>query len=257
MNIMENIIILILVFSRISGIFLLTPVFGTKTIPRTLKIGIAGFLTLIAFPIITISSKLQIIHVYQLLYYMLIEFLIGLVFGFISLLILNSIYIAGVLVDRNIGFSIVSVISPQDESQIPITANFYYVMCILVFLMTDLHHTLIKAVLHSFKIIPIGYETVKLLFVDKVIEILETSFILGFKIAVPVMITIFITNVILGILSRAIPQMNVFVVGMPLKIFIGLVTIFIVLPLYFKVFSNIFAIMFDYIKEFLNSAVKG
>jgi flagellar biosynthetic protein FliR len=257
MDIMERSIILFLVFSRVSGIFLLTPVFGSKNIPRTLKIGLAGFLTYIALPIVTLSPAIHIMSIYQLLYYMIFEFFIGLVFGFISLLILSSIYIAGTIIDRNIGFSMVSVINPQDESQIPITSNLFYVMAIMVFLMTDLHHILIKAVLHSFKVIPIGYENVNLLFVDKVVEIMRTAFVLGFKMAAPIMITIFATNVLLGVLSRAMPQMNVFVVGMPLKIFIGLITIFIVLPIYFEIFGNIFNIMFDYIKEFINSAVKG
>lgn len=255
MDIMEKSIILFLVFGRISGIFLLTPVFGSKNIPIPLKIGLAGFLTLIAFPIVTYSDKLSIINIYQLLYYVLFEFFIGLIFGFVSLLILNSIYIAGVMIDRNIGFSIVSVMSPQDEAEIPITANFFYIIALLVFLTTDLHHTLIKAVLYSFEKIPLGYENINLLFIDKVVEIIKISFVLGFKMAAPIVITIFITNILLGILSRAMPQMNVFMVGMPLKVFIGLITILIVLPLYWGIFKNIFAIMFDYIRDILNSAI--
>lgn len=255
MDIMKNAIILFLVFSRISGIFLLTPIFGSKNIPVPLKIGLAGLLTIIATPIVSYSDKLNIINIYQLLYYMVFEFLIGLIFGFVALLILNSIYIAGVMVDRNIGFSIVSVMSPQDESEIPITANFYYIIALLVFLITDMHHTLIKAVIYSFKSVPLGYENINLLFIDKVAELLRISFVLGFKMAAPIIITIFVTNVLLGILSRAMPQMNVFMVGMPLKLLIGLITIFIVLPLYFGIFNNIYSIMFDYIKEILNGAL--
>lgn len=256
MDIARSTMIFFLIFSRISGIFLLTPVFGSKNIPNNLKVGFSIFLSLIAYPLIT-ASNLLIKDIYILLYFIVSEFFIGLVFGFISLLILNSIYIAGVIVDRNIGFSIVNVMSPQDESEIPITANFYYTFAIMVFLITNSHHILIKSILHSFKTIPLGYQASKLLFVDKVIDILNTSFILGFKMAAPILITIFVTNVLLGILSRAIPQMNVFVVGMPLKIFIGLITIFIILPLYYNVFTNIFSIMFEYIKEFINSGPKG
>ncbi|WP_432665040.1 flagellar biosynthetic protein FliR [Wukongibacter baidiensis] len=255
MDIMEKAILLFLVFSRISGIFLLTPLFGNKTIPIPLKIGFSGFLTLVAFPIVIFSEQINFISIYQLLYFMIFEFFIGLIIGFISLLVLNSIYLAGVMVDRNIGFSMVSVISPQDESQIPITANFYYIIATLVFLAADLHHMVIKAILYSFKVIPIGYQNINLLFVDKVTEILRVSFIIGFKMSAPIIITIFVANVLLGILSRAMPQMNVFMVGMPLKVFIGLVTLFIILPLYLGVFNNIFSIMFDYIKEFFDKAI--
>ncbi|WP_432400539.1 flagellar biosynthetic protein FliR [Wukongibacter sp. M2B1] len=255
MDIMARVILLFLVFSRISGIFLLTPIFGNKTIPISLKIGFSGFLTLIAYPIVTYSEQISFANIYQLLYFMIFEFFIGLITGFISLLVLNSIYLAGVIVDRNIGFSMVSVISPQDESQIPITANFYYIMAALLFLATDLHHMVIKAILYSFNVIPLGYQNINLLFVDKVAEILRVSFVIGFKMSAPIIITIFVSNVLLGILSRAMPQMNVFMVGMPLKVFIGVMTLFIILPLYLGIYNNIFSIMFDYIKEFLDKAV--
>ncbi len=252
MDILENAIILFLVFGRISGIFLLTPIFGSRNIPLPLKIGLAGMLTMIASPLVSYSDNLNIINVYQLLYYILFEFLIGLIFGFIALLILNGIYLAGVMVDRSIGFSIVSVMSVQDEGEVPITANFYYTIALLVFLATNMHHTLIRAVIYSFRSVPIGYDNINLLFVDKVVELLRTSFVLGFKMAAPIVITIFATNVLMGILSRAMPQMNVFIVGMPLNLLIGLITLLVVLPFYFGIFNNIFSIMFDYIQEVLN-----
>ncbi|SKC74306.1 flagellar biosynthetic protein FliR [Maledivibacter halophilus] len=257
MNIMENTILLFLVFARVSGIFLLTPIFGSTNIPKRLKIGLAGFMTYIAFPLVSVSEAMNVVNIYQVLYFILIEFFIGLVFGFVSFLILTSINLAGIIIDRNIGFSMVNVINPQDQSHIPVTANFFYIIAMLVFLITNSHHILIKAVLHSFNVIPIGYESVNLLLVDKIIEILRTSFVLGFKMAAPIVITILATNVLLGVLARAMPQMNVFIVGMPLKIFIGLITIFIVLPLYFKIFNNIFEIMFEYIRDFINGSVRG
>ncbi|MDK2917403.1 MAG: flagellar biosynthesis protein FliR [Candidatus Petromonas sp.] len=256
MDITTSIIIFFLIFSRISGIFILTPLFGSNNIPKTLKIGFSVFLTLIALPLVKLPAQ-SISNIYILLYFIISEFFIGLIFGFVSLLVLNSIYVAGVIVDRNIGFSIVNVLSPQDESEMPITANLYYTMAIMVFLITNSHHILIKAILHSFKTVPLGFNASNLLFLNKVIDILQTSFILGFKIASPIIITIFITNILLGILSRSIPQMNVFIVGMPLKILVGLVTMFIILPLYFGIFSNIFSMMFEYIKNFINNVPKG
>ncbi len=254
MSLTNNVIIALLIFSRIAGIFLLTPIFGNTSLPMNLKIGFTIFLTYITLPIVSGLDIITIDNVFILLFYIFSEFLIGLVFGFISLLVMNSLYVAGTIVDMNIGFSIVSVINPQDESEIPITANFYYTLAMLVFLITNSHHILIKSILYSFTKIPIGYSFVDLIFINKIIGLINTSFILGFKMASPIIITIFITNVLLGILSRAMPQMNVFVVGMPLKIFIGLITLYITLPLYFGIFENLFTIMFDHIRDFINSA---
>ncbi len=255
MDLIGNTVILFLIFSRLSGIFLLTPVFGNKIIPTQLKIGFAFFLTFITFPLVTENYTLLIDNNFIFFYYLISEFIIGIIFGFISQLILSSIYLAGQIVDYNIGFSIVNVMSPEDESEIPITANLYYTIAIFIFLVTNSHHQLIKAILHSFNLMPLGFSSGKLISIDIIIDILSTSFILGFKMALPIIITIFITNVLLGILSRAMPQMNVFVVGMPLKIIIGLITIYIVLPLYSGIFKNIFSMMFDYINSFINSAL--
>ncbi|SHJ68411.1 flagellar biosynthetic protein FliR [Caminicella sporogenes DSM 14501] len=231
----------------------MTPLFGSNNIPNTVKIGFSLFFTYIVFPLIDFPNELVINNFTVLFIYLVLEFLNGLMFGFISLLILNSIYVAGMIVDRNIGFSIVNVISPQDESEMPVSANLYYTIAILIFLLTDSHHILIKALIQSFRTIPIGYRFYDLLLISKVTQLMRTSFIIGFKIAAPIIVTIFITNVLLGILSRSIPQMNVFIVGMPLKIFIGLLTIYIALPLYFKIFKNIFDILIDTIRFIIKS----
>lgn len=257
MELTGSIILLLLCLVRISGIFLMTPVFGGKTIPMKVKVGFSVILSVIVFPLVNISEDIYIHSFINLVYYLVNEILIGLLFGFISMLILNAIYIAGVIVDRNIGFSIVSVMSPQDEGEMPITANLYYLMAMLVFLATDCHHLMIKAMIYSFKVIPLGTLGINLLEVNQVIDILRESFVNGFKISAPIMITIFVSNVLLGILSRAMPQMNIFMVGMPLKIIMGLITLYLLLPLYINVFENIFLKTFDYFREFLSLAVKG
>ncbi|RKD27771.1 flagellar biosynthetic protein FliR [Caminicella sporogenes] len=253
MDLLKYTVFFLLIFIRISGIFLMTPLFGSNNIPNTVKIGFSLFFTYIVFPLIDFPNELVINNFTVLFIYLVLEFLNGLMFGFISLLILNSIYVAGMIVDRNIGFSIVNVISPQDESEMPVSANLYYTIAILIFLLTDSHHILIKALIQSFRTIPIGYRFYDLLLISKVTQLMRTSFIIGFKIAAPIIVTIFITNVLLGILSRSIPQMNVFIVGMPLKIFIGLLTIYIALPLYFKIFKNIFDILIDTIRFIIKS----
>lgn len=257
MDLLSQTVILFLIFSRLSGIFLLTPVFGNRNIPSPLKIGFAFFLTFISFPLVIEKYNLLIDNNFVFLYYLITEFIIGLIFGFVSQLILASIYLAGQIVDYNIGFSIVNVMSPEDESEIPVTANLYYTIAIFVFLSTNSHHKLVTAILYSFNVMPLGFSSSNLILLDNIIEMLRTSFVLGFKIALPIIITIFITNVLLGILSRAMPQMNVFIVGMPLKILIGLITIFIVLPLYIGIFNNIFAMLFDYINSFIKSGLQG
>jgi len=155
-----------------------------------------------------------------------------------------------------IGFSMVSIINPEDETETPITANLFYILAILIFFIANFHHKLIISIAYSLEKIPIGSNFLKLISPELVIEILQTSFVFGFKMAAPILVTILISDLLLGILSRAMPQMNVFIVGMPLKILIGLLALFIVFPSFIKLINNIFTRMFDYINIFLSNTIK-
>ena len=111
-----------------------------------------------------------------------------------------------------------------------------------------------KAMIYSFNSIPLGTVNTNLLQLPLVIELMRESFVNGFKISAPIMITIFVSNILLGILSRAMPQMNIFMVGMPLKVLMGLLTVYLLLPLYINVFENLFIRAFEYFRGFLSVA---
>ncbi|WP_338535000.1 flagellar biosynthetic protein FliR [Helicovermis profundi] len=231
--------IFFLVFTRISGIFTLVPIFNSKNIPIIAKMWFVFFLSLVILPVV--NAQGVIINTFlDFGYYIFIEFVIGLLLGAVVLLVLNSLYIAGIMVDRNIGFSMVSVISATDEGQIPVSANLYFTMSMLIFLVTNAHHVLIIQIVNSFKLIPIGHLILSKFIIDDYIGIIAGSFVLGFKIAMPFIITILISNIILGILSKAMPGMNVFMIGMPFKVLVGLIILLVVIPTYFVVMKNMF-----------------
>src|SRR5699024_9703146 len=110
----------------------------------------------------------------------------------------------------------------------------------LFMLLINGHHKVISALIDSYNYIPIG----KLIYNDNVIEIivnaLVKSFEIGFKLSLPVVAIIFLTDIVLGIMAKAIPQMNVFVIGMPLKVFIGLAIIMITIPIFYNSIVEIF-----------------
>ena len=244
MEFTDNLLVFFLVFSRISGVFMLIPVFNSRNIPMISKVLFVFFLSLVILPIVD-KENLILDTLLQFAYYMTVEFIIGLSFGIVMVLILNSLYIAGALVDRNIGFSMVSVISPTDEGQLPVSANLYFTMSMLIFLVTNGHHVLIRELYNSFMLIPLGQIKLTKYVIDNYVDIIAGSFVLGFKIAMPFILTILISNVILGILSRAMPGMNVFMLGMPFKVLIGLVILLLVVPTYFGIVNNMFNWSFD------------
>ena len=156
------------------------------------------------------------------------------------------------LIDHKLGFSIVSVINPLDESQIPITSNVFYVFATLIFLQLNMHHELITALILSFSSIELGSFFNVVQSFPMLVEIVQQSFIIGFQIAAPFVITVLIADIVLGLLSKAMPGMNIFDLGMPFKIFFGLLIFIILMPYLYEIFSNILDYGFYYVKEYLN-----
>lgn len=226
----------LIVFSRVSGIFSMAPVYGSRNLPTHVKIGLGFFITLILFPVIT--SKTQIAIPQELLPYIalvIMEFLVGLIIGYISFLIFAAIQMAGSLLDTQVGFGIVSVLDPQSGTQMPLLGTFKYVLAILLFLGTNGHHVILAALSESFRRVPVGTAVVQDGFYAYIIKVFSTSFAFAFKIALPVLVTLFLVDVAFGIMARTVPQMNVFMVGMPAKIIVGLFILALALPVYITV----------------------
>ncbi|QXM06135.1 flagellar biosynthetic protein FliR [Crassaminicella indica] len=256
-GLLEHIDVLLLIFSRVLGIFVSAPVLNHKNVPTYLKIGFSFITALILFPVIKVPTTLVNDHFYLLLVSSIKELLIGMMIGFICYLFYSSIYLAGTIIDMQIGFSMASVINPEDDTQVPLMGSLFYVMAVLVFLSINGHHTLIYALKYSFDSIPLGNLTINAFMVDKLIGILINTFVIAFKMGAPILVAILVSNMLLGILARTMPQMNVFVIGMPLKIIVGLMIIVLMIPLYVGVFENIFDHMFENLYEFLNLVSKG
>ena len=250
---LEYFVVISLVFARITGMFLLIPIFSTGNIPNNIKAGFLFFLSIIVIPFIMRTANISYVNFMDFSYHLGIEFIIGLSFGMVTTIVLGSVYLAGAIVDRNIGFSMVNVISPMDQSEMPISANIYYIFAMMIFLFTNAHHILIQGILESVKFIPVGGDKLNLLLFRDFTELLKDSFIIGFKIAAPFIITILVANIILGLLSKAMPGMNVFIVGMPFKIFIGLLLFYLMIPIYYNSFLEIYDLIFGYLKDLLNN----
>jgi len=227
--------------------FSVVPIFGAKNTPVMTKVGFVFFISLIIVPLQIDNLNVAIDTFLQFGQYIFLEALIGFSMGLVTLIILNTFYLAGALVDRNIGFAMVSVISAQDESQLPVSANLYYIFALMIFITTNFHHKLIGAVLDSYTAFPIGTNPMLNLIVFDYIEVLTFTFVMGFKMAAPFILTVLIANLLLGLLSKAMPGMNVFMIGMPLKILVGLFLFSVLLGSYPDFIGDIFTEMMKYI----------
>lgn len=238
---LKGVEIFLLVFVRMTGLFVVSPIFGRRNIPVYFKIGFSFMLALIIINVVKVPDSLENYNnIYQFAFLIIKEFLVGLTLGYISYVVFSAIYMAGQLIDMQIGFGVVNVIDPMSNIQVPITSNFYFILTMLVFLVVNGHHTLIKALYDSYTYVPLGGAVFGEDLMNGIIRVFGSIFVTGFKIAAPVTAAILITDVALGVISRAVPQLNVFVVGMPLKIAIGIVIMMITIPMFILFLETLF-----------------
>jgi flagellar biosynthetic protein FliR len=249
---------LFLVFTRLSGLVVTAPLFSYRNIPTLLKVAFASLLAVILFPYarpLTPAEFLSLSYILQALG----ELALGLALGFAASLSLQAIYLAGQLMDVPMGFGMVNILDPQLGLQVPIMARFYNIIAVLVFLGVNGHHMVLMALMRSFELLPIGQINWGPGVVMVLIEGFAWMFVLGVKIALPIMGAIFLTDIALGIIARSVPQMNVFLVGFPIKIGVGLFLLVFVVPSYIRVIAQLFSEsgdMLSYLWEFISS-LKG
>lgn len=227
--------VFILILVRMTGLFVTAPIFGRQNVPVYLKIGFSFFMALILVNTVTLNNTEVFNSLYGFAFLVLKEFLVGVTIGYVSYLVFSAIYLAGQLIDMQVGFSMVSVIDPISNIQVPVSSNFYFIISMLTFISINGHHLLIKALFRSFEIIPLGSAVFSKSLMNDILRVFGDIFLIGLKISAPIIAAILITDVVLGVISRTIPQLNVFVVGMPLKIVVGVFVIWLTIPIFTEI----------------------
>lgn len=241
----------LLVGARIAGMITTLPLFGGRNYPLIAKIGLVLFLTILVVPLANIETVLALDMGWKFVLLLVNEIVLGLFLGLIVALYLGFIYFAGDVIDYLIGFSMVSVLNPLDETQMPITSNLFYVYLSLVFLSLDLHHKVLLALADSFVRIEIGSFIRAAESLSYLMRIVAESLFIGFSLAAPFVITILVADIVLGLLSKAMPGMNIFILGMPFKILIGLFVLLVILPMLYEVFGDFIHAGIDLLNEYI------
>lgn len=242
----------LLILVRVTSFFIMMPLFSYRTIPTTLKIGLGFFLAWIMFYTID-APILEINGAYFLL--IMKEALIGIMVGFVAYLILSAIQIAGGFIDFQMGFAIANVIDPQTGAQSPITGQYFYIFSLLFLLSVNGHHLLIDGIYYSYQFIPIDQAWIP--FGDEslvafVLKTFSTMFIIALQMSLPVVGSLFLVDVALGIIARTMPQLNVFVVGLPLKIGVSFLVIIAVFGIIMGVVSQLFEYMLIAMRDLMS-----
>ncbi len=208
----------LLIFARVTSFFVMMPLFSYRTVPLIFKGGLGFFLAMVMVPVVE-APVLEIDGTFLLL--VMKEVLVGLLLGFFGYLAMSAIQTAGAFIDFQMGFAIANVIDPQTGAQSPLIGQYLYILGLVLLLAVDGHHLLLDGIYYSYRFIPL--EKWALPFADAslaeyLVKAFCVTFVIAFQMAFPIVGSIFLVDVALGIIARTVPQFNVFVVGLPVKI---------------------------------------
>ncbi|WP_223066786.1 flagellar biosynthetic protein FliR [Paenibacillus caui] len=255
MDIMQGFTIFLLIFCRITAFFVVSPVFSARTVPNIFKIGFSGIVALIIFLVYGTTQTAPS----DLTYIVLIirEVLIGLLMGYVATLMFSVITMAGSFIDIQIGFGMANVFDPMTGASAPVTGNFKYSIASLFFLGMNGHHYLLEAVLRSYQWIPLSNDVFNRIYHGDLSEFLirafGQAFMLAFQMAAPLIVALFLTDVALGFLAKTAPQFNIFVIGIPLKILVGLVLLLVFMSSMVYAFQQLFELLFRALENLLGT----
>jgi len=236
----------VFIFLRVSAIIVVIPILGNRTVPLRVKGGLSIIIAFLIFPFI--QYPVVSYEIVPLVLKMAGEILIGIIIGLTGRLLFAGIQLAGQLIGFQMGFAIVNVVDPVSSSQVSIIAQFQYLIAALIFFAVNGHHIFLYAIAESYNIIPPLDFHFSGPLMDSLISLSRDIFIVAVKTGAPIMAILLLTSVGLGMIARTVPQINIFIVGFPLKIGIGLIGIGLTLPIFVKIVGTVFVMVEGKIK---------
>jgi len=224
-----------LVFLRVGAILMTIPVFESKSIPHLFKLALAFAVSLILFPMLDLNPVPLTGSIVSLGVGAAGEILLGLVIGFSIKLIFAGIQLAGQMAGYQMGFAIANVMDPDQSQQVLLLAQFNNLVALLIFLSINAHYWFIKALTYSFRMIPPLNVHFGGSLMEYLIDMSGKMFVISIQVGAPIIAALLVTSVAFGLMARTVPQMNVFIVAMPLKIGVGFLFLGFSLP-YFSAF---------------------
>ncbi len=239
-------------FSRISAVLLVAPIFSSTIVTVRTRVSLALLLTFLIYPlydwpIIDVTSGVGLTLFLQ-------QVLIGVTIGLIMQFAFAAITSAGAFIATSMGLSMAVVADPVNGHQSPVLAQFLLVIATLVFLSIGGHLIVIEMMLDSFRLIPINEFYLNREMLWAILQWSSLIFSGAIMIALPAMITLLLINSAMGVVSRAAPALNVFAVGFPASLFLGLAMIYLLVPFFGSGMENLWFKSFEYVRIFLGVA---
>ena len=250
-ELLPNLSILLLIIVRVSTFFVTVPLFSYRTIPQQVRITLAVILAWMMYYTFNIDP-IDINGFYLLL--ILKEAIIGLILGLVATIILSAVQIAGGFIDFQMGFAMANIIDPQTGAQSPLMGQFLNFLMLLLLLAINGHHLILDGIYYSYQFMPINQffpnfgEEGTVLFI---IKTFVSVFAIAFQMSAPIVATLFLVTLALGITGKTVPQMSIFVIGFPIKIAVGFLVLIVTMGVLVGVMKELIEFMIFSLRDLM------
>jgi flagellar biosynthetic protein FliR len=239
----DKMVLLFFILVRVSAILFTLPFLDARNVPVMLKAGLALAVSWMMMPQLTAAPPALPSTPVAFVLGIASEVAIGVIIGLAVQLLFVGVQLAGQMAGFQMGFAIANVVDPVSSLQIPMLSQFLYLFSMVLFLSLDLHHHFLRAMVDGFERIPLWGATFNGNLFELIMKLVADSFIVAVKIGAPVMAALLLTSVALGLIARTVPQMQIFIVAMPLKILLGLVFLGLSIPFCVNFLQRAFVVL--------------
>ena len=244
----------LLILVRVSCFVYVAPFFSMKNTPANVRVAISFFTSLLLYQALTPAEAVTYSSLAGYTVIVLKEALVGLLIGLAANICTSIVNFAGSIADMETGLSMVTLMDPTSRESTSITGALYQYVLMLMMIATGMYRYLFGALADTFILIPVNGAVLRAdSLVDSMLELLSDYVIIGFRIVLPIFCSILLLNAVLGVLAKVAPQMNMFAVGIQLKVLVGLSVLFLTAGM----LPGIGDFVFDEMKRMIHSFVGG
>lgn len=228
----------ILVLVRIGIFFGLWPVLGGQNFPRNVKLLLSIMFTMIVFPSIGWQQLTESLGSNMVIWLVAREVAVGVVMIFVFRLLFQSVLVCGEIISISMGLSSAQTLNPVSGSRSSIVTQFQTMLVSVFFLAINGHHVFIGGLVESYHLVPLGSTPIDLIHGLRLAEVLQSVAVIGVKLSAPVLVSLFVMNVAMAIVGRAVPQINILITSFPINIMTGFLVLMVTIPAFLFGFKS-------------------
>jgi flagellar biosynthetic protein FliR len=237
-------------FFRIGSMFISVPVFSGQRVPARIRVILAAMITFVVMPVLPTMPDVELFS-YSGLMIAIQQIFLGIATGFILQMVFSVMLVAGQSIAYSMGLGFASLVDPATGVQVPVVAQIFIISASLIFLAVNGHLILIEMLVQSFTTLPVGEAGTNTASLWMIVAWSRQIFVGGVSLALPVLASILFVNISFGVASRAAPQLQIFGIGFPITIMLGMVLIWIMMPEMLEGFQTLLAQSFAVIRDLL------